>query len=116
MARLVVIADMDTALGFQLAGVEVLRAEDAGSARSKLLQLLSDENVGLIAISSAFLDALDDATRRLVETGYKPVVIGFPKGGPVSAVAGRRERLAALIRRAIGFHITFPGGSEGGPP
>ena len=109
MSRLVVIADPDRALGFQLAGVDVVRAEDVEAARTHLLQLIDDRDVGLIAISSIFLDKLDDATRRRIDADYRPVVIGLPQGSRITGGLSRRERIAALIRRAIGFHITFAG-------
>ncbi len=109
MSRLVVIADQEAALGFQLTGVEVLRADDLETAQAQLLDLMADSTVGLIAVSSGLIEKLDDATRRRLESSYKPVVVSLPTGGPVMGFASRREYLAALIRRAIGFQITFPG-------
>ncbi len=114
MSRLVVIADPEAALGFQLAGVEVIRADDFDSGRVRLLELLDDANVGLVALSSALVEQLDEVTRRRVETSYKPVVVSLPTGGTIMGFATRREYLAALIRRAIGFHITFESQEEGG--
>ncbi len=113
MSRLVVIADPEAALGFQLAGVEVIHADDFDSGRAHLLELLEDVNVGLVAVSAPLFEQLDEATRRRVETSYKPVVVSLPAGGAVMGFATRREYLAALIRRAIGFHITFEGQAEG---
>jgi vacuolar-type H+-ATPase subunit F/Vma7 len=109
MSRLIVIADQEAALGFELTGVEVIRVDDLDSAEAQLLELTADPNVGLIAVSSGLLEKLDDTTRRRVESSYKPVVVSLPTGGPVMGFATRREYLAALIRRAIGFQITFPG-------
>ena len=107
MSRLVVLADAETALGFQLAGVEVARAADLESAREQLLRLLDDPDVGLIAIGAAFHEQLDAAMRLRIETSTMPVVVALPSGGPVMGFTTRREYLAALIRRAIGYHITF---------
>jgi V/A-type H+/Na+-transporting ATPase subunit F len=107
MSRLIVLADTETALGFQLAGVEVVRADDVESAREQLLRLIGDASVGLIVVSAAFIEQLDNATRQRIEMSYKPVVVPLPSGGPVMGFATRREYLAALIRRVIGFHITF---------
>lgn len=107
MARLVVIADPDNALGFQLAGVEVARADDLDAAREQLVSLLDDATVGLIALSVALSERLDDELQRRIEQSLSPVVVLLPTGGPASGIATRREYLATLIRRAIGFHITF---------
>jgi vacuolar-type H+-ATPase subunit F/Vma7 len=109
MSRLIVIADQEAALGFELTGVEVIRVDDLETAEAQLLELTADRNVGLIAVSSGLIEKLDDATRRRIESSYKPVVVSLPTGGPVMGFASRREYLAALIRRAIGFQITFPG-------
>ena len=113
MARLVVLADQETALGFQLAGVEVARADDLETARAQLLELLSSADIGLIAVSAALIEQLDEATRRRAEASYKPVVVALPSGGPALGLPSRRAYLAALIRRAIGFQIRFAG-EEGG--
>lgn len=115
MSRLVVIADPETAPGFELAGVEVIRADDAETARTRLLELLADASVGLVGVSAALLDAFDEATRARAEAGYKPVVVSLPTGGPVKSFVDRREYLAAIVSRAIGFHITFPGSGETQP-
>jgi vacuolar-type H+-ATPase subunit F/Vma7 len=109
MARLVVLADQETALGMQLTGVEVIHADDCESARAQLLELLDDATVGLIAVSAALMEQLDEATRRRVDTRYKPVVVALPAGGSAIGFPSRRAYLAALIGRAIGFQITFPG-------
>ena len=112
MSRLVVLADSETALGFQLAGAQVIRADDPERAQTELNALMADASVGLVAVSAALMERMDDATRRRVETSYAPIVVALPTGGPVTGVATRREVLAAMIRRAIGFHITFPGEGE----
>jgi len=114
MARLVVLAESELALGFQLAGVEVVRVDDLDSARERLQELLNDASVGLVAASAALLEQLDDALRRRAEASSQPVVVRLPSGGPAPGLPSRREYLAAMIRRAIGFQITFPG--EGEPP
>lgn len=113
MSRLVILTDQTTRLGFELAGAEVIRADDLESARAHLLELVKDPKVGVVAVSSALVEKLDDATRRRLEASYKPVVVSLPTGGPVMGFASRREYFAALIRRAIGFHMTFPGEKGG---
>ena len=113
MSRLVVLADQETALGMQLTGVEVISADDYESARAQLLEFLDDATVGLIAVSATLMDQLDPAARHRVEMRYKPVVVALPARGTIMGFPDRRAYLAALIRRAIGFQITFPG--EEGP-
>ncbi len=109
MARLVVLTDSESALGFALAGVEVFAVDDDETARARLIELLGDPGVGLIGLAEGFASRLDSGLRHRIDTSYRPVVVTLPAGGPVAGFATRREYLAALVRRAVGFHITFPG-------
>jgi vacuolar-type H+-ATPase subunit F/Vma7 len=111
MAQLTVITHPDLAPGFQLAGVKTYLAENAEIARHQLVELLDEGEAGVIAIDQPYLASLDPKTRRRIEEGYRPVVIGLPTGHAGTAEASRRRQLAELIRRAIGVRITF-GGSE----
>jgi vacuolar-type H+-ATPase subunit F/Vma7 len=114
MSRLIVIPDGDTRLGFELAGVEVVRVDDQEMARARLVELMTDPTAGLIIVSQHILDHLDDATRRRVDAQIKPVVVGLPTGGPVAGFADRRAYLSALLRRAVGFDLEFGGNGGDG--
>jgi vacuolar-type H+-ATPase subunit F/Vma7 len=117
MFRLVVLADKEIVPGFRLAGVEVVPIEDYETAGHKLSELMSDETVGLIAASCALVESLEPTTRRRVEMSYKPVVVSLPAlaSEPMTTYRSRRDYVAAMIRRAIGFHITLAGKSTGKP-
>lgn len=108
MARLVVLAESEAALGFRLAGAEAIAADDVESAGERLAELLSDTSVGMVAASATLLEQIDDALRRRAEASMRPVVVRLPSAAPGSALPNRREYLAAMLRRAIGFQITFP--------
>ncbi len=112
MSRLVVIAEEETALGFELAGVDVIAAVDVDSAREQLQRVLGEADVALVAVSASLLERLDEPARRRIESSDRPVVVSLPAGGPTAGLPTRREYLAGLIRRAIGFQITFPGEAE----
>ncbi|MFQ6058309.1 MAG: V-type ATP synthase subunit F [Anaerolineae bacterium] len=107
MAKLMVITDPTLAPGFRLAGVEVFAASTAGEAKEILLSLIDEGEAGVIAVHAGYLAGLDEATRRRVEEGYRPVVIGIPTGRLVAPEERRSRHIAELIRRAIGFRITF---------
>lgn len=109
MSRLVVISDQESALGFQLAGVETAVADDGESAQAILTRHLSDESIGLIAINTALFERISAAARQRAEKSYHPVVVVLPAGGAVIGLRSRRDYLTEQIRRAIGFHITFAG-------
>jgi hypothetical protein len=40
--------------------------------------------------------------------------MAIPGGQPLGIEASQRYRITALVRRAIGFHITFKGEKESG--
>ncbi|HYM00303.1 MAG TPA: V-type ATP synthase subunit F [Blastocatellia bacterium] len=109
MPRLVIIPEPELAPGFRLAGVEVFTPTDYEGTRAKLLDLIGDESVGLIAVSGAILERLDPETRRKVDSNYKPVVVSLPAATLGAGLLSRRDHLMSMIRRAIGFHITFAG-------
>jgi V/A-type H+/Na+-transporting ATPase subunit F len=114
MSRLIVLTDGETAPGYGLAGVEVVRADEAAEARARLAELMADPTVGLVAVDEGLLARLDAAERRRLEALTTPVVVGLPPGTAARGGPDRRAALAALLRRAIGFDLSFPG--EGLPP
>lgn len=110
MAKLAVISEPALASGFALAGVEVHAVVTPVEAKRVLLALMDEPDVGIIAIPAAYLGALDEATRRRVNGSTKPVVVAVPSGVPTEAGERRSRQIAEMIRRAIGFRITFRGG------
>jgi V/A-type H+-transporting ATPase subunit F len=107
MGRLMVITTPDLAAGFRLAGVETFAAESPEKAEALLRKLLEGEEASLIAVRQDLLRAIDPRLQRQIETSYRPVVMLIPGGTPAPPGEGRHHYIAELIRRAIGFHITF---------
>lgn len=112
MAKLAVITDRALAPGFAMAGVDVYSADSAAEARRILLTLMGEPDVGVIAVYTAYLSALDAKTRRRVDQSCKPVVVAIPSGVPTEAGERRSEEIAEMIRRAIGFRIRFRQGER----
>jgi len=111
MGRLIVITTPDLAPGFQLAGVETFAVESGAQAEAVLRTLLAGGEASLIAVPQELLQAIDPRMRRQLDTSSSPVVIAIPGGTPTRPGEEHRQRIVELIRRAIGFHITF--GAEG---
>ncbi len=107
MGRLMVITTPDLATGFRLAGVEAFAAESPERAEAILCKLLEGEEASLIAVRQDLLQAMDRRLQRRIENSYRPVVMAIPGGTPTTSGEGRRRYITELIRRAIGFHITF---------
>ena len=111
MGRLMVITTPDLAPGFQLAGAEAFAVESAGEAERVLQELVEGDEASLIVIRQDLLRPMPSRLQRQIEASYRPVVMAIPGGTPTSSAEEHRRYIADLIRRAIGFHITF--GTEG---
>lgn len=107
MGRLMVITSPDLAPGFQLAGVETFAVETIEEAETVLQRLLTGGEASLIVVRRALLQAMDARLQRRAETSYQPVVMAIPGAMLTLARGEHRRHIAELIRRAIGFHITF---------
>lgn len=109
MGRLMVITTPDLVAGFQLAGVETFAVEDVEAAEAVLQQLLTGGAASLIVIQQTLLQAMNPRLQRRAEASYQPVVMAIPGGLPTLTRGERRRHVSALLRRAIGFQITFGG-------
>lgn len=107
MGRLMVITTPNTAPGFQLAGVETFVAEDGEQTEVILQQLLAQGEASLIAIRQDLLQDLAPRLRHQLESSFAPLVMAIPGGTPTTPLGERRRYVTELIRRAIGFQITF---------
>lgn len=102
-----VVTPPDLEPGFRLAGVTVRVAADAAEAAAAVADLIADGERGVIAVYEPYLHDFDPGRRDQLEASLSPVVVGLPSGLGVQRVAGRRARLAGLLQRAVGYHITF---------
>ncbi len=109
MSRLLVVVRPSLVPGFQLAGVEAFRADDAEEAESLIGQWLEAGETGLIAIDDELLSSFDAAFRRKLEVVEQLPYLALPSGEPRGPEGARQRRVSELIRRAIGFRITFKG-------
>lgn len=107
MGRLMVITTADLAPGFQLAGVETFVAQDSAQAEAIVRELLASEEASLIAIRQDLWQTVDPGLKGLIERSYRPVVIAIPGSKFTAPEQGRRHYITELIRRVIGFQITF---------
>lgn len=112
MSQLFVVTRPVLAPGFQLAGVDAHGVEDVESAQELIDKWLVVGEVGLLAIDDGLLAQMDQAfLKRLAASEHLPY-LAIPGGQPLGPEASQRHRIAALIRRAVGVHITFKGEEE----
>lgn len=106
-ASLTVVTPADLEPGFRLAGVAVRIAADAVETADAVADLIAEGERGVIAVYEPFLAGVDATRRGQWEASVSPVVVGLPSGLDVEPATGRRARLAGLLQRAVGYHITF---------
>lgn len=94
--EIAVLGNEEFVLGFRLAGVKRIFVAEQGKLEERLLELLENPAIGVLAISSSSLDELSTVTRSKALDSIAPVVV------PV----GREEGdLRGKVKRAIGVDL-----------
>ena len=109
MSRLLVVTRPALVHGFELAGVDAYGVEDVESAQELIESWLITGEIGLLAIDDGLLERMDPTFVRRIETSDRLPFLAIPGGRPLGQEASRKYRIAEMIRRAIGIHITFRG-------
>ena len=109
MARLVALSAASLADGFRLAGVATTVARPGEETALALRGLVAEGDVGLVLVTADLWASLDERIRDGVERLARPIVLTVPAGAP-SEAATRRELVADMLRRAIGYRIQLGGG------
>jgi V/A-type H+-transporting ATPase subunit F len=99
-------------LGFRLAGGTVVDVPP-GDEAARFRDLLSDPALGVLAVDEEVLMAVPDPLLRRAASRGLPVLLPFSLPRRVAEAGRGREYVAALVRRAIGYHIRIE--REGGP-
>lgn len=107
MAKIIVLTDHDTGLGFQLAGVEVMKVASSDEAATKMRDLMKDREVGLIILNEEFITGLSEGMQKKIEGSNYPVFVPIPaaKHWGKEKEKEREEYILRLIRRAIGYQL-----------
>lgn len=109
MSRLLVVTRPTLVPGFRLAGVDAYGAEDVETAQELIHGWLKADEVALLAIDDGLLEHMDPSFVKHLEASEKLPFLAIPGGGSLGPEVSRKHRIAEMIRRAIGFRITFKG-------
>jgi vacuolar-type H+-ATPase subunit F/Vma7 len=112
IAHLVLVTPDELAVGFRLGGARALVARDTTHAEELTLELIADGERGVIGVYEPWMEQFDPEVRTRLEGSVAPVVVAVPAGLGDGGEDTRRARIASLVERAVGYHITF--GEEGG--
>lgn len=101
--KIAVIGDVDTVVGFRLAGIpKAVTPKDDVMARKALLDFTSDTEVSLIVITEQVAERIRETIEELAERPY-PVIVEIPdKRGQLEEKTSPLQR---LVRRAIGVEL-----------
>ena len=67
---------------------------------------------GLLAIDDGLFERMEPAFIKRMSSVERMPFLAIPGGEPLGIEASRKYRIAEMIRRAIGIHITFKGEAE----
>lgn len=109
MSRLFVLTRPDLVTGFQMAGIDAFAAKDVEAAQELIESWMDSGEEGLLAIDDGLLERMDPVFIKRMEAAGRIPFLAIPGGEPLGPEASRKFYIAEMIRRAIGFHITFKG-------
>jgi vacuolar-type H+-ATPase subunit F/Vma7 len=112
MSRLFVLTRPELVTGFQLAGIDAYPAENVETAQEMIEAWWASGEEGLLAIDDGLLEKMDPAFVKRMESTARIPYLAIPGGQSLGQEASRKYQIAEMIRRAIGFHITFKGEGE----
>jgi vacuolar-type H+-ATPase subunit F/Vma7 len=94
----------EDALGFELAGVRVAPVAPSGAA-AKLRALRRDPTVGVLAVEARVAAEAGEEASSAARDGSLPVVVVFALPQRWAERARGRDLVAAVVRRAVGYHV-----------
>ena len=105
MARIAVVTDHDTGLGFRLTGVDVFSTSSYLESEMFIERLLKDREYGLVAYSEEYTENLPESLRIKMDESTLPVFIAIHSVKSWKAVEREEEYVARILHRALGFYI-----------
>jgi vacuolar-type H+-ATPase subunit F/Vma7 len=112
MSQLFIITRPGLVPGFQLAGVDAYGVEEAEAAQALIEKWMIAGEAGLLAIDDGLLAHMDANFLKRLESSEHLLYLAIPGGGALGPDVSQRHHITTMIRRAIGFHITFKGEEE----
>ena len=101
MAKVGVIGDLDSIIGFRALGMEVVPVRTGHEAREALNRMI-DDDAGVIFLTEPFADDVSDIMD-VVSERKLPAIILIPSASEPSSIG--LDRLRQSVRRATGMDI-----------
>jgi len=94
--EIAVIGSEEFTLGFRLAGIRCVFVASPTNYQEKMLEAISQPNIGILAVDAKDLDNLTPAFKHKVMESIQPVVV---------AVGGTDDDLREKVKRVIGVDL-----------
>jgi len=104
MHKFIVVTDVESAIGFRLAGVDAYEASGTGQAKAVIQSLIGKGDTGILAVNEEILASLDEKYRDKLERMRKPIIIPIPSR---SKAIDKKSYMERLLRKAIGYNIVM---------
>ena len=105
MDMLLVITYPDMALGFRMAGADVIEIERGRESPGVLERVIEEGRYGLIAVEEELLDRIPEELERRIRKKGRPVLIPIRSPQGWSKEKAKEPYVAKILRRTIGYHI-----------
>lgn len=105
MARIGIITDPDTVLGFRLAGVDAYSASSHRQAEDCIKRFLKNREYEIIAYSDEYSEYLPESLRRKIEESILPIFISIPSVKSWKEGGREEEYIERVLQRALGFYV-----------
>jgi V/A-type H+-transporting ATPase subunit F len=94
--EIAVLGNEEFVLGFRLAGVKRIFLAEEGDFEERVLEILEDSAIGVLAIKSSSLESVSATVRKKALDSISPVVV---------PVGGEEGDLREKVKRAIGVDL-----------
>lgn len=98
MSDLAVIGSSEFGLGFSLAGIRHIIDANSENLMTKVNEIISNDNIGVVIVEEQLLQTLDEFDRASVEDSVKPIFV------PLSTKESNDD-LRRLIKKSVGVDL-----------
>jgi vacuolar-type H+-ATPase subunit F/Vma7 len=105
LADILIVTYPELALGYKLAGVETISADNATVAAQLTYQAADNKNIGLIGVDETFYRILDPKFLKKIKKREKPVIIPIPSVHEPSKISEIQEYVRGIVEEATGFYL-----------
>ncbi|MBI4378533.1 MAG: V-type ATP synthase subunit F [Nitrospinae bacterium] len=109
MSKILVITYHDMAVGYKLAGLDVVEVKEGDDFSGILTSVLKMDDIGILAVEDTILDKIPGHIMKRLGKMTLPLIV--PISTPSEWKGGKRGEsyIERLIRRAVGYQIKIKG-------